>query len=232
MLATNEVKSEKKIFDNDNPYVLLENILTKRISEPYEKLLSSVMDCTADQYSKIEERSNQEQVKISKENEARKILSMNQAKIHSTQSNLPGNTHNNSSTVTTTTTNTYATTTTTNVSNTTMTSTKESKRVAPNAINKPKNDPRRSPAKLAAAAVNAVKESKKNINKQDNKILSSPLKPSTTSLQQVFRENVSVDRHDVFKEFIGPYSVEFKANKCCIAWQKNVCSISRYFGRI
>ena len=207
MLATNEVKSEKRIFDNDNPYVLLENILTKRISKPYENLLSSVMDCTPDQYLKIEERSNQEQVKILKENEARKILSMNQAKSHSTQSNLPGNTHSNSSTVTTTTTNTYATTTTTNVSNTTTASTQESKRVVPNAVNKPKLDPRRSPAKLAATAVNAVKESKKNINKKDNIVLSAPTKPSLSSMQQVFRDNVTVDGHEIFKEFIVPYMV-------------------------
>lgn len=205
MLATNEVMSEKGFFDNDNPYVLLDNVLTKRISKPYENLLSSVMDCAADQYSKIEERSNQEQVKISKEIEARKILSMNQAKSHSMQSNLPGSTQSNSSTVTTTTTNTYATTTTTNVSNTTTNSTKESKRVIPNTANKPKLDPRRSPAKLAATAVNAVKESKKN--KIGNKILSAPTKPSLSSMQQVFRDNVTVDGHEVFKEFIVPYMV-------------------------
>ena len=207
MLATKEVMSEKRIFDHDNSYVLLENILTNKISERYEKLLSNVMDCTADQYSKIEERSNQDQVRISKENEARKILSMHQTNPHSTQSNQAGNAYNNGSTVTTTTTNTYATTTITNVSNPATTSTKESKRVASNTVNKPKLDPRRSPAKLAATAVNAVKESKKNINKENNKIVSAPLKPSTTSLQQVFRENVSVDGHDVFKEFIGPYIV-------------------------
>ncbi len=111
MLATNEVKSEKRIFDNDNPYVLLENILTKTISKPFEKLLSSVMDCTTDQYSKIEERSNQEQVKISKEIEARKMMSMLQTNSYLTQSNHPGNAYNNSSTTTTTTTTTPTTTT-------------------------------------------------------------------------------------------------------------------------
>jgi len=198
MLAAGEVKSENKILDNNNFYVLLENILTKSISETFENLLSSVMDCTADQYSYIENRSNQEQESITKKIEARRMQSLNQSERISAQSTLPG--HSQGSNWTTNT-----TTTTTTVTTTTTTSTKKSERVASDSVRKPKNDPRRSPAKLAAAAVNAVKESKKNINKEKNIIVSAPLKPSKTSLQQVFRENVSVDGHDVFKEFIGPY---------------------------
>jgi hypothetical protein len=207
MLAAQEVKSEKKIYDKENPYVLLENILGKKTWEQYDEFLSSAMDCDEEQYLKIKDKSNEDQERIAKEIEARKTTSMLQTNSHLTQSNLPGSKHSNTSTVTTTTTNTFATTTTTNVSNPATTSTKESERVASDAVNKPKPDPRRSPAKLAATAVNAVKESKKNINKENNKIVSAPTKPSLSSMQQVFRDNVTVDGHEIFKEFIVPYMV-------------------------
>ena len=203
MLAAQEVKSEKQIYDKENPYVLLENVLTKKIWEKYDEFLSSAMDCTDDQYSKIRERSNQEQERITKDIEARKMGLVNQGASHFSQSKPSDNAHSNSSTTTTTTTNTTYTTTTTAVTTTTTTATKKAERVTSDPVRKPKNDPRRSPARLAAAAVNAVKESKKN--KSGGDILSAPLKPSITSLQQVFRENVTVDGHEVFKEFIVPY---------------------------
>jgi hypothetical protein len=218
ILATNEVKSEKKILDNDNPYVLLENVLSKRISEPYGKFLSSVMDCTDDQYLKIEERSNQEQRKIADDIEARKLLSVNRSESHFAQSPPPDNAHSNNSTTTATTTNTTTTTTTTTVTETTTTSTKKSERVAPDTVNKSKKDPRRSPARLAAAAVNAVKESKKYKKKEGDKFVSASLKPSSSSLQQVFRDKGIVDGVDVFKEFIVPYMVSNLK-------QKNVVSL-------
>ncbi len=207
MLAAQEVKLEKKIYDKENPYVLLENVLTRKIWEKYDEFLSSAMDCTDDQYSKIQELSNRDQEKITKDIEDRKMRLVNQGTSHFSQEKTPDNAHSNSSTTTTTTTNITYTTTTTAVTTTTTTATKMAQRVTSDPVRKPKNDPRRSPAKLAAAAVNAVKESKKNINKKDNKILSAPLKPSASSLQQVFRENVIVDGHEVFKEFIVPYIV-------------------------
>ncbi len=199
MLAAQEIKSEKKIYDTENPYVLLENVLTKKIWEKYDEFLSSVMDCTDDQYSKIQERSNLEQEKITKDIEARKIGLVNQGASQLSQSKSPDNVHTNSSTTTTTTTNTTYTTTTTAVTKTTTTAIKKTERVKSDPVRKPKNDPRRSPAAMATMIINAIKESKKNG--------SVSLKPSVTSLQQVFRENVVVDKTEVFKEFVIPYVV-------------------------
>ena len=116
-LVVAEVKSEKKIRDEENPYVLLEHVLGKKTSEQYDKFLSSAMDCDEEQYLKIKDQSNEDQERIAKEIEARKTTSMLQTNSHLTQSNLPGNAHSNSSTTTTTTATitakTTATTTTT-----------------------------------------------------------------------------------------------------------------------
>ena len=115
-VVVGEIKSEKNIYDKESPYVLLENVLGKKTSEQYDEFLSSAMDCDEEQYSKIKERSNQEQERVAKDIEARKTTSMLQTNSHLTQSNHPGNAHSNSSTTTTTTATTTTTTTTIPVS--------------------------------------------------------------------------------------------------------------------